>query len=255
MTATSRLTAYLAAFGLLALLGVVLLVAGLASSAGLAVLGLFLLCVGAVAAYSVGSTLRRAAHPLEPVLTTVDGEPALFLPRWKRQAVVGVGSSLALGVPALAAGVLALTADRVVLGVVLMLVGLALLPVPLLALLGRWAPGGLWLTPTRLVHRTYTARSSTRWADVVDVSFDLPPVVHVRAAEQGYTVPFLRRGVKITPGELVLDTTDLPTGPAHVALLVSTYVKQPELRAELGSEESLRRFHESLGVLNGPEAR
>ena len=204
-----------------------------------------------------GLVVRRRGTAPEPRSVTVDGEPALFLPRARLAAVGNCLFATALA--------LLFAGWAVVFGVswgwagavVLAIPALVFATLPAFALTGRWAAGGLWLTPTRLLQRTYGVRAWTAWDDIVkvgvapvDEAVDLEPGtgVQTRNAHGSYTTPFFRNGKLPQDGWLVLDLRDLAATPEQTVVLLSTYWEQPELRQELGGPAALSRV---FGVTDG----
>ncbi|MEO5651998.1 MAG: hypothetical protein ABIN79_05845, partial [Marmoricola sp.] len=216
----------------LAALGLLLMVrTGYESSGAVvtAMLGAFLVVVALV--IYLGFIVRLRSTAPAPQSVVVDGEPALHL---RRAPLTAVGNCLLAGALALF-----FLGWAVVLGiesgwggaVVLAIPALIFLLLPLFALTGRWVPGGLWLTPTRLVHRAYGVRAWTTWDDIGKV--DAAPVgapinqaptsgVHTRDAHGSYTTPFFRNGKLAEAGRMILDLRDLAAAPPEVARLVST---------------------------------
>lgn len=235
----------------LAALGVVLMTySGYDSSGAVvtAMLGVFFVVV-ALVIYGGFVVRLRAAAPA-PQSVVVDGEPALYLPR---AGIAAVGNCLLAGALALF-----FFGWAVVLGVdsgwggalVLAIPAVVFLLLPLFALTGRWVPGGVWLTPTRLLHRAYGVRAWTTWDDVAKV--DVAPVgapisqtpvtgVHTRDAHGSYTTPFFRNGKLAEAGRIALDLRDLAAPPPGVVSLLSTYWEHPDLRHELGTDAALAR--------------
>lgn len=198
-----------------------------------------------------GSLLVRTlgARPA-PRITFVDDEAALLLPRWR---IAFVANCLLAGALALFFGGWGAVVGQEhgwAAGIVMGLPGLVFLMLPVFALTGRWAAGGLWLTPTRLVHHAYGVRGWTTWDDIakvdpapVDTSIQRTPVtgVHTRDPHGEYTTPFFRNGKLDGGGRLTLDLRDLPVAPAEIVHLVSTYWENPQLRQELGQQAAVDR--------------
>ena len=237
----------------LAAFGVVLMAYSDYDSSGAVVTAMFgaFFVVVALVIYG-GFLVRLRSAPPAPQSVVVEGEPALYLPRARLTAVgncllsgalalVFLGWAIVLGVDSGWGGAVVLAIPAVV-----------FLLLPLFALTGRWASGGLWLTPTRLVHRAYGVRAWSTWDDIAKV--DAAPVgapisqapttgVHTRDAHGSYTTPFFRNGKLAEAGRMTLDLRDLPASPAGVVSLVSTYREHPDLRHELGTDAALARVH------------
>jgi hypothetical protein len=244
---TSRRTHLaVAAFSLaIAALGVVFIIGGAVVTR---LLGGFFIVTAAVI---YGSLLFRARTPL-PVARSVviDDERALFLPRSQVAATANCVLAATMTLFFVGWGV-ALGLDRGwFAGLWVSIPGLVFLMLPVFALTGRWKAGGIWLTPTRLVHHAYGVRGWTTWDDIakvdpppVDTSVQRAPVsgVHTRTAHGEYTTPFFRNGKLDSAGRLTLDLRELPATPAEVVRLVSTYWEKPELRRELGQDAAVAR--------------
>lgn len=182
--------------------------------------------------------------PARPRLSTLpDGARATFLPRSRVSAVGAALLSGELGLLLLVWTALAARRPDGWLPAVLSAVAaIVFLSLPLFALTGRWRAGGVWLTPTRIVHRAFGVTSSARWADVEGVELAvLPPRVHVRAAEQRYTTPYFRGGRLASAGELPLNLDGLGVPRVHAALIVDLYWRHPDLRPELATEAGPQR--------------
>jgi hypothetical protein len=241
---------------LLAALGVVLMAYSGFDSPGAvvtAMLGGFFIAVAAIVAG--GFIARRRGSAPEPSSVSLDGEPALFLPR---AHLAAVGNCLLAGALALFfagwAVVLGLSSGRAG-AAVLAIPALVFAALPVFALTGRWVAGGLWLTPTRLVQRAYGVRAWTAWDDIVkvdaapvDAAVDLKPVtgLHTRDAHGSYTTPFFRNGKVPQDGRMVLDLRDLAATSAQTVGLLSTYWEHPELRHELGGPAALSRVSRAI---------
>lgn len=235
----------------LAVFGVVLLTYADYDSTGAvvtAMLGAFLVVV-ALVIYG-GLVIRQHSAPPAPQSVVLDGEPTLYLPRARLTAVGNcllagalgsffLGWAVTLGIDSGWAGALVLAIPAVL-----------FLLLPLFALTGRWVAGGLWLTPSRLVHRAYGVRAWTTWDDIgkvdaapVGAPIDQTPTtgVHTRDAQGCYSTPFFRNGKLAEAGRMTLDLRDLPASATGVVTLISTYWQHPEARSELGTDAALAR--------------
>ncbi len=157
-----------------------LLVGALATAVGVALVGRAETAVGQVgsavfvvmAAVIVLSALARigqrrfpAGLP-EPVSTTYDGEQASFHPRWTGSALlVGVGATTLIGAWAVVMAVVGAASSPAWLA--LLVPAAYFLGFPALWLAGRWRPGGVWVTPTRVVEEYY-GRSSVCRREVIE---------------------------------------------------------------------------------------
>ena len=212
------------------------------------VLGAFFVVV-AVVIYGSHLARTNGAAPV-PRSVVIDEEPALFLPRAKVAAVGNCLLALALALLFAGWGVVVGLDGSWGGGALLALPGLVFLMLPVFALTGRWTAGGLWLTPTRLVHHAYGVRGWTTWDDIAKVdpvpvtfSIQTSPTsgVHTRESHGEYTTPFFRNGKLDGSRRLLIDFRDLGPSPAEVVRLLSTYWEHRELRHELGTSAALDR--------------
>jgi len=159
-----------------------------------------------------------------------DDEPALVVPRDPAPTAVSSWTLAGLGAVLLLGGLVLVVLGEAG-GVVLLVLG-----APLLLVAGphrRDLAGGVWLTPTRLVHRYRGRQWIVRWSDVVDLAPGSPIVV-VPAdrlpAEQRYG-PRGRawRATRVAGpvGVLGVETEGLPLGEAELAGLLRRALDDP----------------------------
>lgn len=111
--------------------------------------------------------------------------------------------------------------------------------------------GGLWLTPTRLVHRLGAQTSVVAWDDVEEASDRSLLSRHddevvVMATRGGVTTTGVSAGAPGGPGgpersHLTLDTRWFGLPADGLAQVIAAYAQDPALRAELGDERGLQR--------------
>lgn len=211
--------------------------------------GQLALCIGLVlAVLAVAGVARELAeHRVrrrgpEPRLEPVDGEPALFLPR--DPAPVRIASWALLGIAAAVGLGAVLAATERAWGWVVVWALLAAYLVHLAAphRTTRLA-GGLWLTPTRLVHEHLGLRWQAPWEDVRGV---VPrPQMPVLVAED--RLPRVERtgprgrGWKPHRGQglLAVDARHLTGGGTLAGYVITKSLAEPASRRVLGTPDSL----------------
>lgn len=236
-------------FGLavLLVLGVMLTAVGLVDDGSgrrgaLLVFGLVaLVCAaGGLAREVAEASIRR--DPPQPRLDTLDGEPALHLPRAAGPTLV---SSWML------AGLAAVSALGALLNALDGRWGWALTLGAIAAYLG-WSSavhrgsqlaGGLWFTPTRLRHEDRSTRVEVSWDEVTGVEAHQPMPVRLRpdhAATIGRTGPLGRSWRPLgRRGTLTVDTQHLAGGSLLASYVIQKAITDPASRRVLGSPESL----------------
>lgn len=177
---------------------------------------------------------------------TPDGEPATVIPR------------VAWHIPHLrvAMGIVAAwpTASAVI-GVIEGQTGLVLVLIPVLVFLGSYLPalftgrvkaGGLYLTPTELLHINHGRWWRAPWEDVMAAAgrWELLTVLlhEERTPERGrWTSHFGWRGEpkRSPPNSLVVSTRFLCLDPTLVGALITRCAAEPDWRRSLGTPESL----------------
>lgn len=185
---------------------------------------------------------RRLPAGIEPPYnTTLDGEPATFIPRWRYYprlvypAFFAFGSSLALGTIIILRSP-GENADALLIG----LIAVWLLTLPLWVAMGRWAAGGIWITPTRVVHHGGSAWFSVSWDDITAVdSVHRGLAITAKRAEWRHLTPtFKSRGVipwrrKSAPF-LVMDLQFLAIRGSTLLRLLDGYLSGPQERRHAG---------------------
>lgn len=241
---SSRRTGRAIAYGLiylaLAALGALLL--AYADGEALAVLsGLLLLLLAGAGGVLVAFDWWSPAHRAGVALATApSGQPATA---FVRSPVPTVMSTL---LPSLLAAWAALgvvlagsPAARVVLAAVALLLLWPVVPV----VRGRIAPGGLYLTPTGIEQRKEAVTWSVSWAQVSGAVPGEPLAVTLNGpapAPAATTRVLWRREPDSPPGVLAVDSRYLAADPTVIAAVVTRCVAQPDLRARLGTPESVR---------------
>jgi len=165
------------------------------------------------------SAARKAALRIEQL----EGESALFVPRWTAAARAGR--------LALAAIVLACVAGAVVAASAAAWGWLILLCLVAAVVGGLWArdarrmpyDGGMWLTPTRLAHRWAGRSWSVPWEEVTDPQVD-PATGDVLLTRRNHPEP------------LVVSSHLLVMSSAAVAMLLGTLVADSAARSMLGTD-------------------
>ena len=131
---------------------------------------LLLPAIGVILVCSLASTLTRTRAAGRPVTVRhdmFDGEGAQYLPRghgaawWLGTTIPGI-----LGIWCLAMGALALRGGVWVGAALLAVPAAFFLAMPILALTGRLRPGGVWVTPTRLIDEQPGVRSEVALSDL-----------------------------------------------------------------------------------------
>lgn len=214
----------LGAFGVLAGLFTLILggalVARADSASGVVGASLFLF-IGVMlllAAVAVFAQSRRRRHP--PAQVVLDGEPATFYRRpgglvW----VAGLLELAILGLWALAMAVAGAVDGQWFWPVVLSLPAAWLLGFGVFAAIGRLRPGGLWITPTRVVNDQAGVRSELPLAAVGEVRLKSGLVVVAPSVPDALRVDRLPRPWSGRRGsaELTIDPTGLAVGATELA--------------------------------------
>lgn len=238
----------------------VLLVVGIAFSALLGLLlcvialpgleaprGQLALCLGLLllvsAAGGTGRELAERAHDRSapaPRLEVHDGEPSLHLPRSAGRSRVSswtlTGISAVLGLGALfAAGA----------GAVPGAVALAVTAALLLLVAAPWSPtpGGVWFTPTRMVHEHDGTSWEVGWDDVTGSWKGEPVPVMLRPGSRPQvrrTLSAGRHRGRVREGDtLLVESRYLAGGAALTSYVVLQAVGDRAFRAALGTPASL----------------
>lgn len=163
--------------GLLSGLGAVALGVGLVRRAE----GLFgvtwaslMLVLGAIVLASLWALTPEPSRPAPAACVgTWEGEPARFLPRRSDRAgiiAMMVLILVLLGSWFVVMGVVGAIEENWLWPVLAALPSVYFLGVPVLALLGRFSAGGVWLTPTRVVNEWHGLRGELALADIAGVT-------------------------------------------------------------------------------------
>lgn len=208
--------------------------------------GLCVLAVIGVVAIVVRRRLPRGVPA--PHLAQVDGEAALFVPRWRTSMLLG---RITLGVIGVTSALFAVGCwpDLWPIGVVCgAFAAYCLVPVGY-AVCGRWPLGGFWLTPTRIIQDGPRLSSSAQWSDVVEVTTGPQPRIIVRSAEirlhGGWSGRRAGAGTS-----LPVNFADLVVSPPTLLGEISRYGADPLARATLGGPDSLLQL-QSRVLANG----
>lgn len=164
-----------------------------------------------------------------------EGEAAVFIPRWTTAARAGRLILVVIVLAGVAAGLAAGLASEW--GIVLFLLVIAAMVAALLVRDSRKMPfdGGVWLTPTRLVHRWGGHTWSAGWDEVADARLDPGSgdvVVTTRSGEE-----------RVSAHLLVVSDRALTT-------LIEALVAEPDRRPLLGTEVGLRWVSEVRATLD-----
>lgn len=225
----------------LPLLGAGLVGVGTGRGRALLVAGLALLvcAAGGAGQEVVARRVRRA--PPQARLAELEGEAALHLPRDPGPTAVSTWTLAGLAaVAALAAVVAAVDSAW---GWTVAMAVVALLLAWSSGVAGGVRAGGLWLSPTRLVHEDRTSRAELSWDDVTGVVPQQPMPVLVRPDRSPLvtrTGPRGRSWRAVTrDGTLVVDTAHLAGGAEVAAYVIARAITDPASRAVIGTEHSL----------------
>lgn len=197
-------------------------------------LGLF------VTAWSLMSQNRfpRGLPPVRSV--TLDGERATFVPRWAFPVWQGCMFMLILGGGALGWIALGLVEGDYGWLVVGVPACVGTLSFPAFVVAGRVKAGGLWLTPTRVVHRLYGAKAEVQWEDVRSLDLGHSGVLlWTDQPKGGYTVPWWRGKKILEEDRVVVDGDFLALSPTQVLRLLDEYLRLAGRRVELGTDAAM----------------
>lgn len=227
----------------LPLAGMGLLGVGTELGRGLLIGGLVLVvsAAGGMARAVVDARVRR--DPPQPRIEPYDGENALHLPRAAGPTLVSSWTLAGLSaVSALAALFAALEESWVWAGVL----AAAALWLGLSSAVhdGARLAGGLWLTPTRLVHADRGVKVEAPWETVTGVVPQQPMPIVLRADSRpsfNRTGPPGRawRPVSRDGTTLTVDTRHLTGGTTLAAYVIAKAISDPASRRLLGTPESL----------------
>lgn len=236
-------------------LGLVLLVAIGLPLAGVGLLGIgtgrgrALLCAGLVLLVTAAGGAAREVverrvrrHPPQPVLSDVDGEQALHLPRDPGATRVSTWTLTGLAAVALVSAVFAGAEAAWGWSAALVVVGV-LLGWSSGVLRGGAPGGGLWLTPTRFVHVDRGFRVEVAWDGLTGVvpQQPMPVLVHPdRTPTLTRTGPSGRAWKPVgKDGTMLVDTAHLAGGAEVAAYVIGRAITDPRTRTLLGTADSL----------------
>ncbi|MGH3412233.1 MAG: hypothetical protein ACRDPH_04040 [Marmoricola sp.] len=178
---------------------------------------------------------RYIPWPKEPA--EIGGEPALIIPRRPRARSQAIALTLFAYVACAGLAIAAINHSPGWVVACAILVAVFLV-VPALYVAGRWQDGGVWLTPTRLIHRSRVEVGSVFWDNVLAVA---DGEVRVNRAEQSRVRPVWYR-LRLRDRVFYLDSRELAVDETVVLRLIETYDSDRTLRSELGTPKSVRRL-------------
>jgi hypothetical protein len=213
-------------------------------SADLAVFGALLVCLAALVAASVLERVAETRFPAglpAPRTTTLGGEPATYLPHRSRGAWIVLGFWTVLGLAFGAWGLLDLQGPEPGLAWVFLPLAVFLLGLPVFAATGRWRPGGLWLTPTRMVHHHLSRRTELTWDEVRrPASGGSQLSIEADPSRTRQMTPWAReRGFG---NEVTFSTATLAVPGPQLAAALRRWAEQPGTREELGTPLAVERL-------------
>lgn len=205
---------------------------------GLAAFGWILLATGTASVVRAVGDSRDRRRPFEPRLSSVGGEPALHFPRHRTRGAVSAWVLVALALAPLMGAVAAFAAGSPVGGCLLLAVAVLML---WLGSPHQVDAGGLWLTPSRLVHRHDGNGWEVRWENVRGASDSEPFGIAVRERPTTtWAVSQLRRWSPTYKHDVLwIDGRDM-AGDADLRYeVILEAVADPGFRAALGTPASL----------------
>lgn len=228
----------LVALGLGALLGSALAWSSEGSGWVLAIFGWVLVVVGIASFIRAIGDARDRRKPMAPTLSVVAGEQALFFPRRGTRSTVASWTLVGIGLAPLLGSVAAFVAGSIPVGIAL----------AALAAVFVWLgsphqveAGGLWATPSGLVHAHDGTKWTVRWADVRGATASEPFGITVgERPETHWAVSQLRRWTPIFKHDnLWIDGRDMAGDPELRYFVVMKALADPGFRAALGTPASL----------------
>jgi hypothetical protein len=236
---------------LVAVGGLLVLVVGLASilapdrDAALRIFGGFLTAIGLLSvAASILEFRWSRRRPGAQLGVAPDGSPATVLARAPWAVWMSAAMLVALTAGLLAGAGLAAAREAWVWAAAFAAPGLWFGSLLLPFVLGRIPAGGVVLTSRRLINARDGGSWEVAWDDITGVVPGEPTAVLLRpGAEVSHTRGPLRgwrTSVPAPDGVLGIQTRHLAEGPEVLAFLVLAYAKDPSVRGQLGTEESLR---------------
>lgn len=216
-----------------------------AGSWGLLIFGLGFTATGVMFLVGTPSLVRQNRFPTGlpfPRSVELEEEPATFLARWRESLWFLSGFALVLGLSSAAWAVLAFFDGNWGVVVLAGLPAVYFLSLPVFVLTGRFISGGLWLTPSRIVQRVSSVRSSVRWEDVTALGWGPEGLeVMARSSDQRHATPWFRAKKYVRPDRVVLNVQFMITGAGATMMLLRDYVDDPSIRGELGTDAALDR--------------
>lgn len=223
--------------GMLAL-GAVIVAGQSVDGAVIAGFGWVLLVTGIASVVRAATDIGGTRHPLKPALSDVDGEPALWFPRRRSRGVVSVWTLAGLAIAPLIGAVAAFITNNLVAGGVLVVIAILLV---WLASPHEVDAGGLWLTPSRVVHRHDGTGWQVEWNTVRGAAATEPFGIAVRERPKTkWAVSQLRRWTPIYKHDnLWIDGRDMAGDPGLWYYVILKAIADPGFRAALGTPASL----------------
>jgi hypothetical protein len=193
-----------------------------------------------VTSSDTGAGRRSAARKISLRNSDIDGEPALFVPRWT--AMAKVGRLVLAGITAVCLGGAVASGITAAWGWVLFLVIVGVVVGAFLVRDVRKMPydGGLWLTPSRLVHRWGGHTWKVSWDDLLDQHVD-PATGDVTLVARPQATP------EPSP---VVSTHLLVISDRAVVMMLGAFAADPPKRAALGTDLALRQAEEIRDVVD-----
>jgi hypothetical protein len=181
-------------------------------SAFFVVAGVFFLSTGGL---WVAKSRGLVAPPAREVAW--EGEPARLLPRKDRRVPVTMFVLVLIGGWLVVMGVVGAVEESWLWPVLAAVPAVYVLGIPAFIVLGRFRGGGVWLTPTRLVHEQYGLRTEIDWVDVRDATPSVGEVLilptEASAVRHQRLTPRMWCA-RMRPGEMVMPTEGV-AGDCH----------------------------------------
>jgi hypothetical protein len=224
-------------FGMLAL-GVVVVAGSVADGAVLAAFGWILLVTGVASVVRAASDISAGRQPLKPTLSDVEGEPALWFPRRRSRGAVAAWTLAALAIAPMIGAIAAFVTANFVAASALLMIALLLLWV---ASPHQVDPGGMWLTPSRVIHRHDGTGWQVEWNEVRGAAATEPFGIAVRERPRTkWAVSQLRRWTPIYKHDnLWIDGRDMAGDAGLRYYVILKAIADPGFRGALGTPASL----------------
>lgn len=200
--------------------------------------GWVLLVTGVASAVLAVSDMRGAGHLMNPALSDLDGEPALWFPRRRSRGVVSAWTLAALALAPSIGAIAAFVTSNLVVGTFLLVIALLLL---WFASPHEVDAGGLWLTPSRVVHRHDGTGWQVGWDMVRGAAATEPFGIAVRERPKTkWAVSQLRRWTPIYKHDnLWIDGRDMAGNAGLWYYVILKAIADPAFRRSLGTPASL----------------